>query len=169
MRHFRRMARRSGARPVTQSYKKVLLFINASFGAGFAQEIIAQGKDSLAAGQTTATDANVPTGSILKYFEIQFAAHNIVSTPCYINCTIQQVLPGQTALDPNTVGGSNQRNQVFHQELFSVGKDQNSTHKFKFKVPKGFQRMKEDLKWMMVWRTSASVNREMQVIYKFYR
>ncbi len=156
-------------KPVIQSYKKVLHFVNASFGAGFTNEFVATGVDSVAAGQTSNIDPNVPTGSIIKYIEFQFAAANISSTTCFINCTIQYLLAGQSAVDPNLVGGSAQRNQVLHMDLFSVGINQNSLHKFRFKIPKQFQRMRESRKWLLSWRTSASINRELQVIYKFYR
>jgi len=143
--------------------------VNASFTAGFQTEQLVLGVDSVAAGQTSATDAGVPTGSIVKFIEVQFAVNNSVATPCYLNCTLQHVQSQQTALDPRLVGGNTRRNNVFHMDLFSVGQDQNSTHKFKFKIPKGFQRVKEGTSWELVWSNSATVNRELQVIYKFYR
>ncbi len=156
-------------RPVIQSYKKVIFFVNASFGPGFQNEEFAVGVDSVAAGQTSATDTNVPTGSIIKYFEVMFAASNVVSTPCFVNCTLQYTLSPQTAIDPNAVGGDPQRNQVLHMDLFSIGQSQNSTHKFKFKIPKQFQRLREGMRWKLTWRNSATVNRECLIIYKFYR
>ncbi len=171
MRHFRgsRGMRRGGMRPVIQSYKKVLFMANASFTAGFQSELLVDGVDSVAAGQTSATDGKVPTGSLVKFIEIQFAVNNSVATPCYLNCSIQYTYEGQNAIAPNVVGGNKQRNQVFHMDLFSVGQDQNSTHKFKIKIPKGFQRIREGMQWKLTWSNSATVNRELQVIYKFYR
>ncbi len=159
----------SGLGRVVQSYKKVLHFDELSFAPGFQQETILTGVDSIAAGQSTATDGQVPTGSIIKYIEVQFAVNNSVATPCYINCTMQYKQSGQTFIDPDLVGGNPQRNQVLHMDLFSVGQDQNSTHKFKTKVPKQFQRIREGTQWAMVWRNSSTVNREVQIIYKFYR
>ncbi len=156
-------------RPVVQSYKKVMVFAEASFTAGFQTELLVQGADSVAAGQTSATDAIVPTGSILKYIEIQFCARNAAAAALYLNCTIQYKLAGQVFLDPDSIGGSAQRNQVMHMDLFSIGTDQNSTHKFRFKVPKGFQRIRENTQWGLVWNSSGSVNRKAQAIYKFYR
>ncbi len=161
--------RSSGPRNIVQSFKKVIFRVNASFGAGFTNEQIAVGVDSIAAGQTSATDNQVPTGSIIKYFEVQFAASSVVSTPIYLNCTIQYRLSGQTFIDPRLVGGDKQRNQVLHMDLFSVGSNQNSTHKFKFKIPKGFQRLREGMEWALTWSTNGTVNREFQCIYKFYR
>ncbi len=143
-------------------------YASASFSAGFQQEQLAVGTDAIAPKQDNATDAQVPTGCIIKYFEIQFAVNNSVATPVYINCSIQFQLQSQTAVDPDLVGGNARRNQVLHQELFSVGQDQNSTHKFKFKVPKRFQRVKEGMQWLLVWSNSATVNREAQCIYKMY-
>ncbi len=172
VRHFRGyqgIRRRSMLRPVIQTFKKVLIFADASFAAGFTSEQIAIGVDSVAAGQTGPTDTQVPTGSRLKYFEIQFAAANIASSTCFINCTIQLIQSQQSALDPDLVGGNTRRNNVFHMDLFSVGINQNSTHKFKFKVPKGFQRVKEGTAWELVWRNTSTINRKLQIIYKFER
>ncbi len=171
MRHFRgsRGIRRRSLGNVVQSYKKIIFRIAAGFSAGFQNEQIVLGVDSVAAGQTSATDPNVPTGSLIKYIDIQFAVSNLVSTPCYINCSIQYVLSGQTTVDPNLAGGHAQRNQILHMEMYSIGADQNSNHKFRFKVPPKFQRLREGMSWHLTWRNSATVNRQMQAIYKFYR
>ncbi len=149
-----------------KTFKKVIHFINASFTAGFQSDFIATGTDGIAPNQTSATDVTVPTGSRIRFIEVQFAVSNVVSTPCYINCTLQYILVGQGAADPNTIGGNPQRNQVLHMDLWSVGADQNSTHKFKFKIPPKFQRIREGMSWTLTWRNSASVNRETQIIYK---
>ncbi len=149
-----------------KTYKKVLNFLEAGFGAGFTSETLVNGVDSTALGQTSNIDADVPTGSRVKVILVQFAITNLVSTPCYINCTLQYILSTQTVVAPNAVGGNPQRNQVMHQEMFSVGANQNSNHKFAFKIPKGFQRVREGMKWQLVWSTNASINRQHQVIYK---
>ncbi len=168
-RGYRGGRRRSGPRAVVQSYKKVILFAEATFTAGFQSEIIVDGKDSLAAGQTSATDANVPTGCIVRFIEVQFAAHNPAESACYLNCTLMYTLSGQGVIDPDTVGGNDRRNQILHMDLFSVGGFQNSTHKFKFKIPPKFQRVREGMQWRLVWNNSATINRKVQMIYKFYR
>ncbi len=166
-RGFRGSRRRSTPRAAINTYKKVLHFINAGFSAGFQNTFIIQGKDGINPSQATATDGEVPTGSTVKFIEVQFAISNLVSTPCYINCTLQYKLKGQFFIEPNKVGGDAQRNQVLHMELFSVGANQNSNHKFKFKIPKQFQRVRDDMDWSLTWQNSATVNREIQVIYKF--
>ncbi len=168
-RGFRGSRRRSSPRNIVQSYKKIINTLSGGLGAGVENILVATGTDSVAAGQTSATDVAVPTGSIIKYFEIQYACSNLVSTPCYVNCTIQYLLDGQTVIDPFAVGGSPQRNQVLHMDLFAVGADQNSTHKFKFKVPAKFQRLREGMIWLLVVKNTASINRNCQIIYKFYR
>ncbi len=168
-RGFRGSRRRSGPRPVIQSYKKVLYYAGASFTAGFQTEFIAQGVDSVAAGQTGPTDVQVPTGSIIKYVEVQFAANNPSAAAVYLNCTLQYTRSNQNMLDPGVVGGHAQRNQVLHMDLFSVGHDQNSTHKFKFKIPKHLQRLQEGMDWGLTWANDATVGRTVQIIYKFYR
>ncbi len=165
-RGFRGSRRRIGPRPIIHTYKKVLNFLNASFGAGFTNEQIVSGVDSVAIGQTSNIDGNVPTGSKIKFIELQFSVSNLVSSTAFINCSLQYVLSSQSTVNPDAVGGNTQRNQVLHQDLFSVGADQNSTHKFKFKIPPKFQRIREGMKWFLVWSTTASVNRSWQAIYK---
>lgn len=168
-RGFRGSRRRSGARPVIQSYKKILNFLEVGVSAGNNIEQVITGTDSATSGQTSATDAVVPTGSIVKFIEVQFAVNNSVAVPAYITCSLQYKLGGQSFIDPSIAGGSNQRNQIMHMDLFSIGQDQNSTHKFKFKIPKGFQRLREGMAWALVWNNSVTVNRRILVIYKFYR
>ncbi len=166
-----RGSRRSngGSRPVVQSFKKVLNIVPASYTAGFTKVRLANGQDSVAAGQTGNTDDNVPTGSIIKYIEIQFSAVNLVAAACYINTTLGYLLAGQVAKDPLTIGGNTQRNQILHQSQFVAGLSQNANRTFKFKIPKKFQRLRENMEWVFTWNTSASVSASIQVIYKFYR
>ncbi len=166
-RGFRGSRRRSGPKPIITTFKKILKFAPASFGAGFNSQFICQGADNISPKQVNATDGAVPTGAILKYFEVQFCATNVVSTPCFVNCTIQYTLSGQAMIDPNVIGGHAQRNQCLHMDLFTIGANQNSTHKFKFKVPKKFQRMREDMDWALVWNNNVTVNNSTQIIYKF--
>lgn len=168
-RGFRGSRRRSSPRAIIKSYKKVIFLADAGFTAGFHNDFIASGIDAIAAGQTSATDINVPTGSIIKQFEVQFACSNIVSGNNYVNCSIQYALANQSHINPDVVGGNSQRNQVLHMDNFSVGADQNSTHKFKFKIPKKFQRLREGMVWSLVWSNNASLNRQTQIIYKFYQ
>ncbi len=141
----------------------------ASYAAGFNNQIFLTGVDSVAAGQTGVVDGDVPTGSIFKYVEVQFCASNVVSTAIFVNCTLQYKLAGQPLVDPELVGGSAQRNQVLHQDKFTVGADQNSTHKFKFKIPKQFQRIREGVQWSLTWSNNGTINNTTQIIYKFYR
>ncbi len=165
-RGFRGSRRRSMSAPMRKTYKKVLNFSEASFAAGQRGETLVQGVDSVAIGQTSATDANVPTGARITFIEIQMPVTNAVNQTAYINCLLQYTLSGQSPIDPDAVGGNAQRNQVLHQELFSVGFNQNSTHKFKLKVPKRYQRLRETMLWRLVWSNSNTVNRRLQVIYK---
>ncbi len=169
-RGFRGGRRRSG-RPtaVIQSQKVVQNFLDASFSSGFQTETLAIGVDGFAGGQTSATDSSVPTGSRINFIEVQFAVNNSVAIPVYITCTLQYKLSGQAFIDPSIVGGHKQRNQVLHMDLFAIGQDQNSTHKFKFKIPSKFQRIREGMEWGLVWNNSQTVNRRALVIYKYYR
>ncbi len=171
MRHFRGFQgsrSRSTPRPVLNSYKKVLKFAPASFAAGFNNMFLIQGLDGITPKQTSSTDGQVPTGAVVKFIEVQFAVNNAVSTPVFVNCTLQYNDSTQVMQDPDTIGGNAQRNQCLHMDLFSVGQNQNSTHKFKFKIPKKFQRIRDGRDWALTWSNSNSVNVAMQAIYKFY-
>ncbi len=148
------------------TFKKIINFAPASFTAGFNNQVLISGKDNISPKQTSATDGECPTGSRVKYMEIQFCVSNVVSAPCYINCSVQYIIAGQTFNDPDVLGGDPQRNQVLHQDLFTVGANQNSTHKFKFKIPPKYQRIRENMQWAMVWSTNVSVNQTSQTIYK---
>ncbi len=164
-----RGSRRRSTRPVINSFTKRLFLADASFAAGFTQDQIALGEDSVAAGQTTATDEGVPTGAIIKFIEVQFANFNAASSNCFVNCSLQYKLSNQSFINPNLLGFNDQRAQCLHLDNFSVGIGQNATHKFKFRIPKQFQRIKKGMRWALVWSNSASVNRQTQIIYKFYR
>ncbi len=157
-------------RAVIQSYKKVLNFAPASNTA--ATDIVFNlsiGEDSVAAGQTSPTDHNVPTGAVIKYMEIQLAAGNPTTTPLFLHTAIERIEPNQSIVPPNLVGGNNKRNQVLHQTLVQIGERQNHSRTFKFKIPPKFQRVKEGSLWKLVCTGDVVWNSAVQVIYKFYR
>lgn len=158
-------------RPVIQSFKKVINHAPASIIANTNTQYEASvGVDGVAAGQTSAIDTNVPTGALIKYIEFQFTAINLsLTTPVYIASTIQLVHTGQSIVPPLTVGGNPQRNQVFHQEYFSAGGNQNTNRVFRFKVPKRVQRVREGSKWRLIVNNSDLFTAACQIVYKFYR
>ncbi len=159
-----------GMRPVIQSYKKVLNFAPTSRLSGTdILSIMSTGQDSVAAGQTGVTDGNVPTGSLIKFFEIQWSLGNTTGGSMFMNCMIQQTHGGQNALSPLTVGGKSQRNQVFFQAAFQLGTGQNGSRVYRFKVPKKFQRVREGDLWIFSRNGNATYTDAVQVIYKFYR
>ncbi len=169
MRHWGRRSRgRSrGMRPTIRTFKKVLNFAPASTGAGVQQDqVVITGVDNLAIGQTSPTDATVPTGSKIAYFEIQLALTNLSAVFCATHITIQRLVSGQTAISPLLVGGNAQRNQVFMQSLRSTGEGQNQTWTIKFKVPPKFQRMSEGTAWMFSFSSHVSTSFASQIIYK---
>ncbi len=156
-------------RPVIQSFKKIINHAPASRTTSLIEFAIATGTDSTAAGQTTPTDVAVPTGSIIKHFEIQFSVTNLVSISMFQLVSIQQLRSGQISISPEIIGGSSQRNQVFYQKQWSVGKEQNSTLIIKFKVPKRFQRVREGDRWIFNTKSLVVSTSAVQIIYKFYR
>ncbi len=170
MRHWGRSRRRSMPRQVVQSFKKVINEAPVSQAAGSRSIIISQGVDSVAAGQTSPTDADVPTGSIIKFIEIQVAMGQITGGAVFAHCSIQQMRSQQTAIPSNVIGGSPRRNQVFHQFLWEFGVNQSWSRIIKFKVPPRFSRVREGDSWIFEITTSGgSVTQAFQIIYKFYR
>ena len=168
-RRFRRRSTLPRARQVIQSYKKVINHAPASRTTGKQAFGISTGVDSVAAGQTSATDTQVPTGSVIKFIEIQFSVSNLVSVSMFQWIAIQQLRSGQSSIAPNVVGGDPQRNQVHFQKMIQVGKDQNSNMTIRFKVPKKFQRVREGDIWEFTTIADQVSSSAVQIIYKFYR
>lgn len=131
---------------------------------------IAIGVDSVAAGQTGPTNADIPTGSSIRYIEIQFSWANLENNAAnFMFMSIQRTLSGQNTIAPNVVGGNAQRNQVHWQMQRSLGENQNGNIVIKFKVPKKYQRVRELSVWnFTVIATDNTVN-AVQIIYKYYR
>ncbi len=165
-RHYRR--NRRVQRPIIRTYKKVLNFAPTSRAAGAKVDFdITLGVDSIAIGQTGVTDNVVPTGCIVDYIEFQYGVVSLAAVSCYTHISIQSLISGQSAtISPNVVGGNPQRNQVFHQEMRSIGEGQNATFKLKWKVPKHIQRMKEGSRIEFTTLSTGAVTDSLQVIYK---
>ncbi len=162
--------RSRGMRPVIQSFKKVLDFAPASRTVTTTHQFtMVDGVDSVAAGQTGVEDAAVPTGAVVKFIEIQFCISQLTSQAAYFWMTIQVKHSGQAVVPGRTVGGNPQRNQVYRQLMVVIGKDQNSNHVWKWKVPKRFTRVREGDKWVFTIESDVVHNSGTQVIYKFYR
>ncbi len=165
-----RGSRSRGMQAVIQSYKKVINHAPASSAAGVDRIFAAtNGQDNVTVGQTSAIDFSVPTGAIVKYIEWQVGLINIVSNPAFAHVIIQLKHSGQANLSPDVIGGDPLRNNVYHQDCFSVGADQNTNRKYKFKVPKRVQRVREGDVWQVIVSVNQAYNSVCQVIYKFYR
>lgn len=167
MRHYKRRSR--GMSPVITSYKKVLNIAPTSRVTGQQVIPLSVGKDSITAGQVTPIDADVPTGAIIKGFLIQYGSVNLTATANFSSFTIQLTHSGQSGIDPRTVGGSPQRNQVFWMALRSQGLAQSLQMQKYFKIPKSYQRVREGDQWSFIYANSATVSDNTVVIYKFYR
>ncbi len=170
MPYHRRRRRMSSPRAVIQSFKKVLNFAGTSHVSNTVIQFpLSDGTDSVAAGQTGPIDPQVPTGSVIKYIEIQYSFVNLTSVSQMTHVAIQKLHAAQALVDPRLVGGNPQRNQVFFQQLFMVGKDQNSNHVYRFKVPKKYQRVREGDRWFFTVISDQVFSDALQCIYKFYR
>ncbi len=141
-------------------------FAPTSQSIGDHSNVVSLGVDSVAMGQTGPTNASVSTGWFIEYIEFQWSVTNLVNISLFLDSSIQLIHSGQTFVPPRTVGGNPQRNQVFHQDLKALGQLQNGNWKFRFKVPKAFQRVREGTSWAFVYNNSAVMTDAMQVIYK---
>ncbi len=149
-------------------YKRVLNYAAASHAAGTKINfVIAVGIDSISNNQSGPTDTNVPTGNIIDYVEIQYGAINLAAVACFVHTSMQVLLTGQTAtVAPNVVGGNPQRNQVFHQEMRSLGQGQNATFVYKWRVPKHIRRLKEGMTLAFTVLGTAATTDSCQIIYR---
>ncbi len=159
---------RMAPRAIVRTYKKVLNFAPASHAAGLKVNFdVVVGVDNLSVGSTGVTDATVPTGSIVDYIEIQYGVVNLAAVACYIHISMQSRLSGQSAtIAPNLIGGNPQRNQVHHQEMRSLGQNQNATFVYKWRVPKHLRRIREGSVFSWVILGTTAVTDSCQVIYK---
>ncbi len=167
MPYRRRMVRRA-PRTIVKTYKKVLNFAPASHAAGLKVNFdLVIGFDSTSPGQGSATDNTVPTGSIIDFIEIQYGVVNLAAAACFIHISMQNRLSGQSAtIAPNVIGGNPQRNQVLHQEMRSIGQNQNATFVFKWRVPKHLRRIREGSIFTFVILGTTAITDSCQVIYK---
>lgn len=166
----RYMRRRTGPRPVVQSFKKVLNFAPTSRAAATTHSSsLVNGVDSIAAGQTSAIDDEVPTGSKVFQIEIQFGASNLVSQASFLHWDCEMLRSGQTSIAPNAVGGDDQRNQIMKQGMMVLGKDQSNNRVIVWKIPKRYQRVREGDLWRFNRTCDTTFTDAVQVIYKFYR
>ncbi len=166
---YRRRRRMSSPRSVIQSFKKVINHAPASLTTATQTWKASTGTDSVAAGQTSATDFAVPTGSIIKYIEFQWCQQNLVNVAAFTHLQVIRLHSGQVTVAPNAVGGSPIRNQVHHQECFCLGQNQNVNRVIRFKVPKKFQRVREGDIWQLNTITDQVSTGVCQILYKFYR
>ncbi len=152
-----------------QSQKVILNFAPASRTTSAIFFPFVTGTDAVAAGQTSVTDSAVPTGSTIKYVEIQFSQSNLVLVAMFTHTTITCARSGQAVVAPNVVGGSPLRNTVYHQTLRNVGQQQNSNYVLKFRPPKNIQRIREGDVWTFTTISDQVSSSACQIIYKYYR
>ncbi len=166
----RRSRRRSSPRAVIQSFKKVINTGPSSRPATTKVDFdVSKGVDSVAAGQISAVDVDVPTGSVIKGFEVQYCVQNLVNVAAFLHVSIQQLRANQLSIDPRVVGGDPQRNQVFWQRVYCIGQNQNVNIIKRFKIPPKFQRVRDGDEWVLTVISSQVYTDTYQAIYKFYR
>lgn len=160
--------RRSAPRSVIQSYKQIKQEAPASHSAGTQVNTnFVVGVDDYA-GPTVNNNA-VPTGAVIKGFDIQVGLQNLVNIASFAWVSIQHLRSGQSAIDPRAAGGDPQRNQVHRQILRCLGQNQNTNVSIKYKVPAKFQRVREGDVWVLTIESQNIWTDSIQFIYKFYR
>ncbi len=151
-----------------RTYKKVLNFGIASTSA-LVGSVVIKGVDSLALGQTGVADGDVPTGSKVSGVRVQAGFGNQSTTVAmHVGVNFQYVLGGQANfVDPLVQGGNNQRNQIIKSWMFVLAPQEHKNIDVFIKIPKKFQRIREDTQWGLV-HSSAGVSRTyaVQCIYK---
>lgn len=162
------MARRSGIRPVIQSFKQVRYDAPASIAAAAQTTYtLSNGVDNYTG--PSASNNECPTGSIIKNFNIQLCNQNLVNVAAFLVVTLQLNRSGQSPIDGLAVGGNAQRNQIHKTIYRSVGMNQNANININFKIPKKYQRVREGDRWHLVTACSAIHTESVYTIYKFYR
>lgn len=168
MPYFRRRPMRRRLPVVVQGFKQVVNQAPVSIAAATQNTVdIVKGVDNYTG--PDALDRNVPTGAVVKFFEIQISLQNLVNVAAFVWITVQRLEQGQAYIDGQTVGGANQRNQVYHQVQRAVGQNQNVNITIRFRVPKGFQRVRANQFWGVTIKSDQITTQATQVIYKFYR
>ncbi len=151
-----------------RTYKKIITKTIVSSALETAANI-AVGVDSVALGQTSVTDPNVPTGSNIRGVLCQCGFSNPGTTSVEVGATLQYQLSGQSAnVNPLAQGGDPQRNQVLKSWHFIVAQDSMKNINEYVKIPRKFQRIREGMVWRFVVDSAISVAREeaLQFIYK---
>ncbi len=149
-----------------RTFKKQLNFTFVS-SAVLTADTLVQGVDSTALGQTTITDGAVPTGSKIKGILLMLGLSAPSTTSVEVGVNIQYLLAGQTTnVDPLAVGGNAQRNQVIKSWHFIIAQDSMVNINAFVKIPRQFQRVREQMLWRVVISSSSSREQAHESIYK---
>ncbi len=149
-----------------RTYKKQINHIIVSAAGLLAHDVVV-GVDSLALGQTSITDPNVPTGTKIRGITVMVSISNPSTLSLEYGFNLQYLVAGQTAnVNPLAVGGDAQRNQVIKSWHGIVAQDTMVNVTKYVKIPKQFQRMREGMRWRLVSDSSVSREHAEQFIYK---
>lgn len=169
-RRGRKRIRYSSRNPI-QSFKQV--YNNSVTLVAATNDFSFDFVDGVDAAATAATNKEVPTGSIIRSFDINLQGQNTSGTGVY-HFYIAQARHGQGSADfpaPNAVGGSSVRNQIIYQGMIAFGSNDGkpvAVHR-RFKVPPHMQRVRKGDSWFVVQRSTVALGMNAQIIYKFYR
>lgn len=151
---------------VTRVFKKQLNILAAGTTLQ-TNTNIALGVDSVAIGQTSITDANVPTGAKIQAIKVCYSASNLATVGIEVGVVLQYRLSGQSSIDPLAVGGHAQRNQVLKTWHKGIAQDDSLNINEWIKIPKKFQRLREGMSWTLSASSNSVARTEsMMFIYK---
>ncbi len=165
--HRRRRMRTLALRPI-DSYKQVTVDGPASrASATNIFHILVHGVDNYVG--PTALNNEVPTGA--KVFGILILATftNLVSISSLLHFNVMTNRSGGVIPTPGAVGGNPNRNKVIHTDMIFLGQNQNNNIRLFVKIPKIYQRIREDDEILIQYRADTVFASATQAIYKFYR
>lgn len=155
-------------RPRVHTFKKIIYHAEASVAAATKNDFeIAKGVDDVNPKQATNIDTDVPTGSTITDIYVWLTQTNLVSVANTSAVTMQMVQAGQAGtVNPFSMGGNSQRNQIYKTKFHMLGKDQNVNTAWHFKVPRKYQRMREGQIWRLTTNCTQIRTEACMAIYK---
>lgn len=132
-----------------QTYKKVITNALVSTTVTTAYDL-ALGVDNTTLGQTSTTDATLPTGAKISGARIQQGIGNLTAGALQVAVTFQYLLANQVNVPSLNQGGNNQRNQVLKTWHKILAPDEQFNIDTYIRIPRKFQRLREGMRWRVV-------------------
>ncbi len=172
MRHFRGFRgsrKRSIPRSTVRSAKYIVVTGPFTEAAGIIARTAIVGTDNATLGQTSVTDATVPTGAKVAVIECFMPKVNLgAGTANFIHWTMQRTQTGQSVVNPITAGGNPLRKNIMLTGVMGLGAGQNNSLHIRFKIPPKYQRIADGDVWNIVNNNGLAVSATYMFIYKIF-